>query len=80
MIIPSIPKALSSLWRTLVALVKRRPIFAEKIEVDFRRRVCKVCPHYSESLGQCKVCTCFVSAKTLLSTESCPKGFWNKTT
>ena len=78
MLFPSIPKALSALWRTLVAVVKKRPVFAEKTDVDFRRRVCKVCPYYSADLSQCKVCTCFVSAKTLLATEECPKGFWPK--
>ena len=76
MIFPSLKTALKSAKKLIISLFRKETILAEEETVEFRRRVCKVCPFYSESLGQCKVCTCFVSAKTLLSTETCPKGFW----
>lgn len=48
----------------------RRP----EIAPDFVRREriarCAACTYYEH--GQCQVCTCLVSVKTLLATERCP--------
>ena len=39
-----------------------------------RLQICQVCPYNSN--GQCTVCTCFISLKVMLSTETCPKKLW----
>ena len=45
-----------------------------------RIAICKGCPHYSSLLGNCKICLCFMKVKSKISSQSCPKGFWQKTT
>jgi len=45
-------------------------------EHEARQSVCYGCPFLDPDFGQCGVCGCDVDAKTLLTTEECPKGFW----
>jgi hypothetical protein len=57
--------------------------------VKTRRDICRNCPestkderlknHISKGLtafSQCKLCTCFIKSKTILTTETCPLGKW----
>lgn len=44
-----------------------------------RIAICKECDYYSKTLGQCKVCLCFMKIKARLAPMSCPQKFWNKT-
>ena len=41
--------------------------------------ICKGCSYYSSVLGNCKVCLCFMKLKSKISSQSCPKGKWQKT-
>jgi uncharacterized protein DUF6171 len=50
-------------------------IMATDAEAEDRLDICWQCEEYDEG-GQCKVCTCFVDAKTMLLTEQCPKRKW----
>lgn len=52
-------------------------IFVSDYEADERLRICQSCHHLDEC-GQCELCTCFVSTKTLLVSEECPAGRWPK--
>ena len=45
-----------------------------------RMAVCRGCVYYSSLLGNCKICTCFMKVKSRISSQSCPKGYWQKTT
>ena len=45
-----------------------------------RIAICKGCVYYSSLLGNCKICLCFMKVKSKISSQSCPKGFWQKTT
>ena len=44
-----------------------------------RMAICKGCSYYSSVLGNCKVCLCFMKLKSKISSQSCPKGKWQKT-
>ena len=44
-----------------------------------RIAICKGCSYYSSVLGNCKVCLCFMKLKSKISSQSCPKGKWQKT-
>ena len=41
--------------------------------------ICKGCTYYSSVLGNCKICKCFMKIKSKISSQSCPKGYWQKT-
>lgn len=43
-----------------------------------RYAVCEDCSEFRKSLRQCKVCSCYMPAKTLFKRSKCPKGYWNK--
>ena len=45
-----------------------------------RMAICKSCTYYSSLLGNCTICKCFMKVKSKISSQSCPKGFWQKTT
>jgi hypothetical protein len=70
-----------NLWRTIKRLFTRRVnksgTYLIEAEVrDHRLNICKACPHFSVPGGQCDVCTCFVSLKTMIRDEHCPKNYW----
>lgn len=44
-------------------------------EQNARLNECDWCPELTDS-RQCRICTCDVDAKTLLTTESCPLLKW----
>lgn len=41
-----------------------------------RIEICNTCPELRELTRQCKQCGCFVDAKTLIKSSSCPIGKW----
>ena len=43
-----------------------------------RYAICEDCSEFKKPLRQCKVCNCFMPAKTLFNRSECPKGYWNK--
>ena len=45
-----------------------------------RIAICKSCIYYSNILGQCKRCLCFMKIKARLSPMACPEKYWDKTT
>jgi len=45
-----------------------------------RISICKSCDYYFKLTGSCKVCGCFMRIKSRIATQSCPKGYWEKTT
>lgn len=48
-----------------------KPYYADK-----RKNICMVCKYRKGIV--CGVCGCFLNAKVLEKSESCPKGFWDK--
>ena len=53
--------------------------FVPKEIYEDRMAICKGCVYYSSLLGNCKICTCFMRLKSRISNQSCPKGYWQKT-
>lgn len=41
---------------------------------DFRMKICNTCPHYDAP--RCKLCGCFMIAKTKIPQAKCPAGKW----
>ena len=54
--------------------------FVPKDIYEDRMAICKGCVYYSSLLGNCTICKCFMKVKSSISSQSCPKGFWQKTT
>lgn len=52
--------------------------YFERIQKQGQQRmdVCKICPEFKPSTGQCKQCGCFMRAKVLLPMQACPIGKW----
>jgi len=53
-------------WRAIVT----DPEYSQRITT------CYACKHFVRASEQCGLCGCLVHAKTLLTSEACPKGFW----
>jgi len=45
-----------------------------KTNADFRMKICNTCPHYNAP--RCKLCGCFMIAKTKIPQAKCPAGKW----
>lgn len=45
-----------------------------------RIAICKGCVYYSNALGQCKRCLCFMKIKARIAPMECPQKYWDKTT
>ena len=41
-----------------------------------RMAICRECPDFIKSIGQCSRCGCFMHVKTLLKNSECPLGKW----
>ena len=54
-----------------------KAVFADEKTQQERIAICNSCPELNDSLRQCKVCLCFVDAKTKLKSSSCPVKKWH---
>lgn len=52
-------------------------IFVDENTHKERIAICNACPELNDTLRQCKVCLCFVDAKTKLKSSSCPEKKWH---
>lgn len=53
-------------------------MFVPKDIAKQRYEICKKCEYFSSLTKICKVCLCFMPAKTKLDFVSCPKLKWKK--
>lgn len=74
----TIPNALSALGRVFLQLMGAAPVVADDNVAADRRKRCRNCEHQED--GQCSICTCVIDLKTLLRTERCPIGRWERQT
>lgn len=72
MMVPDPWKAAQAAKRVAKAVVKSQPLLVSQAVVDARQRACRACDRYLPNSGQCGVCTCVISLKSQLTTESCP--------
>jgi len=54
--------------------------FVPKYIYEDRIAICKSCVYYSNILGNCTVCKCFMKVKARISSLGCPQKYWSKTT
>ena len=52
-------------------------IITDTVLIKNRMDICSSCEHFAIT-KQCKLCGCFMPAKTLLSNAACPIGKWDK--
>ena len=62
---------IKALWKYI--MYGKRVPFEEFV---YRLGVCRDCPFLNFEKWNCKVCGCYVTKKTKMSTEKCPKGKW----
>ena len=55
-----------------------KPLFVPKNIEKERLDICNACEYYMEKYKRCKMCGCFMEAKTKFSTSECPDGRWSK--
>lgn len=55
-------------------------VLADKTLVVYRQSVCNSCEHLDKNFNRCKVCGCFMWAKTRVVTMNCPLDKWNEPT
>jgi len=69
-----------AVWHAVQYFWDGFPVIAPKAVIDSRFRICRDCPLRIED--QCGKCACFISVKTLLSSEQCPDQppKWNRLT
>lgn len=72
---PNVPRnAFEAVGRVAAALANGEQV-AVSADVRTRRKlVCAFCP--ANVGGRCRDCGCFVVAKAMLATETCPRGKW----
>lgn len=63
-----------AILRSISGRISGTPILVKPHVQQFRLRICNGCIRNVD--GQCTHCDCFVDAKTWVSTESCPAGWW----
>jgi len=72
----TLPNAFKALGRVVRTFFKGAPTFVSAEEDLHRTTICHACHRYVQDSDQCLECTCFVSTKTLLTSESCPLKKW----
>jgi hypothetical protein len=76
MVFPNPFRALAALFRVVRAYWLGDETFVSGRILQFRRQKCNMCFHRDAETDQCRLCTCFLSLKTQLSTEKCPLTKW----
>ena len=76
----SLSNLTKSIIRTVRYLFSGAPVMAPNEVFRERLDICNSCPKNLQ--GQCQVCTCFISIKTLFAGEKCPDqpSRWNRLT
>lgn len=75
MITPNPVTAARAAGRAVSAALSGREVFVSPDKRKARLKVCAACPELDRD-GQCSVCTCWVSNKSRLATETCPRDKW----
>lgn len=76
MVVPNPIKFLQSIWFSVLWKLRGYAVLASDETTDYRQGICHFCPHYDEDSDQCRLCTCFIPAKTALNAEQCPQRRW----
>lgn len=76
MVFPNPFQAIRSFHRLVKAYFRGDAFFVSGRVLKKRRRKCNTCFHRDPQSDQCRLCSCFLSVKTQLTTERCPVDRW----
>jgi hypothetical protein len=72
----------SNFAKSALIFVKAGMPCANEPEIARRLRICSDCEHFDpyayKNMGECQICHCNMEIKTIMATESCPKGKWEE--
>lgn len=73
-----LPTAAKAAGRVLSAYIRKQAVFVSPEVKAERQNECnkRASECFDAAAGQCRVCHCFISSKSALSTERCPRGHW----
>lgn len=71
----SIFRAAATSWRLAYARFRGYETLATEDEAEDRLSICNRCEELTGD-RQCRICTCYVGFKSMLTTEKCPKDKW----
>jgi hypothetical protein len=54
----------------------KKVFFAEDTVIDSRMETCRQCENFNSNFSTCKICRCFMPAKTKLLIATCPVKKW----
>lgn len=57
-------------------LLKKDTEILDNEQSNARYEICKACPQIVALTKQCKLCGCFMAAKTKIESAKCPIGKW----
>jgi len=73
----SMPFRATWAWvKVFVAGVLGYEVLASAHLIDARMNICERCSQLDRRTDQCRACGCFIHAKTVMATESCPLNKW----
>jgi hypothetical protein len=79
---PSISRMALSFFKSAAVFVAAGMPRASVEEIEQRLSTCNACPSFDKDgyggSGQCRVCGCNMEVKTVMATEACPEGKWQK--
>jgi len=67
------PKILSIVKGWYLLITDNR---ASRVMYDSRMPTCNTCQNRNKALNTCKLCGCFLPAKTRVIEEECPANYW----
>lgn len=77
MIFPNVFRFIASLCFDLWGRLRGFEFLATTAETQARLKECHKCEFLVPGWEpQCRICTCFIDAKTMLALEQCPKKKW----
>ena len=68
---------IDAMGRVVVALSNGEEVVTKSESVKFRLKKCAGCEYASKNYTWCGLCGCYIKAKVLVATESCPAGKWH---
>jgi hypothetical protein len=79
---PSISRMALTFFKSAAVFVAAGMPRASVEEIERRLGICNACPSFDKDgyggMGKCNVCGCNMEVKTVMATEACPEGKWQK--
>ncbi len=63
---------------SVAEMAQGKSVLCSQDIINQRLAICNACPEYISMTSQCRKCGCFMSAKSRLTTASCPIDKWGR--